>query len=183
MRLRQSPIAVLLLVPAGVLAGHALGYAGAEELHGGAVAVGHSHGYLAVAAAFATLLAAVALATAGAGATGRAAVPFRRLVALQWSVLLVQEAAEHALAGEPVSTLLASPALWFSLVGQLAAAAGAVLLLRTASALGERLTACLRWNRPFVLPGRRLVAPLAAGGDGGRLVPTPAQRGPPALSV
>ena len=184
MRLRQSPIAVLLLVPAGVLAGHALGYAGAHELHGGAAATAaHSHGYLVAAWAVATLLAGVALTTAGAGAAGPTAVPFRRLVALQWSVLLVQEGAEHALAGEPVTTLLASPALWLSLVFQLAAAAGAVLLVRTAGAVGLRLTASLRWSAPFVLPGRRLVAPLAAGGHGDRLVRAPAQRGPPLLSV
>jgi hypothetical protein len=158
-RLRQSPIAVLLLVPAGVLAGHALGYAGASHVHGGTATAGHSHGYLAAAGAVATLLAVLALAGVAIARPGASRVSFRTLLALQWGLLLVQEGVEHAVAGAPVVTLLTSFALWLSLAGQLVAAAGAALLVRSARAVGGRLAALVNDAvHQFVLLGAGLVA-------------------------
>ena len=181
MGLRQSPL-VLLLVPAAVLAGHALGYAGADHLHGGSAASGHSHGYLGGATAAAAILAVLALGGVAAGARVRG-VSFRRLLALQWAALVVQEGVEHVLAGEPAVALLTSSALWLSLVGQLAAAAGACLLVRSTRAAAARLVAARTQARPVVLAYRGLVTPVC-GAAGAWHTPLPlAARGPPALSA
>ncbi|MDQ3979368.1 MAG: hypothetical protein M3314_07455 [Actinomycetota bacterium] len=185
MRPRQSPLCVLLLVPAGVLAGHALGYAGASHVHGGAAATaGHSHGYLAAAAAVATLLAVLALAGVAMARPAASRVSFRTLLTLQWGSLLVQEGVEHAVAGEPVVTLLSSFALWLSLAGQLVAAAGAALLVASARVVGGRLAALTTdTGSRFVLSGAGLVVPppdpVRSLGAAGALL----ARGPPPVSA
>ena len=184
MRLRQSPIAVLLLVPAGVLAGHTLGYAGAGHVHGGSAGIAaHSHGYLASASAVATLFAVLALVGAAGGVAAVRTVSFRHLLALQWGALLVQEGVEHALAGEPVVTLLTSLALWLSLAGQLAAAAGAALLVRSAGVVGSRLVALLTRTRPVALRCRGLARWNGAALPTSRAAWSLVARGPPTLSV
>ena len=175
-------MAVLLLVPAGVLAGHALGYNAAGQVHGGpAATAGHPHGYLAAAAPVATVLALLALAGVAIGRAGRGTVSFRSLLALQWAALLVQEGVEHALAGEPVTTLLTSPALWLSLAGQMAAAAGALLLVRSVRGMGARLVGLAAVSaRPFVLPGFALAGRCCRRLHS-RVGWTLAARGPPLL--
>jgi hypothetical protein len=178
-RLRQGPVTVLLLVPAGVLAAHALGYAGAGHLHAGLGGTAdHPHGYLAGAAAVATALAVLGLLATAAG-IGVGRVSYRRVVVLQWAALLVQEGIEHAVAAEPPASLLLAPPLWLSLVAQLVAGAGTILLLRSARAVGTRLVALSARSRPFPLPWG---GPAPAAGMG---LPHPglkvrlAARGPP----
>jgi hypothetical protein len=136
--LKHGRLAVLLLLPAGVLAGHAMGYAGAGHAHG-AAASPHVHGYLASAATVAVPLAVLALLWAVARPAAAAGVSFPRMLALQWVALLFQEAVEHLVAGQPVAALLGSRPLWLGLAAQLAVAGGAILLLRSARAVGARL--------------------------------------------
>lgn len=140
MTLRHGRLALLLLLPAGVLTGHALGYAGAGHAHGPAAGP-HVHGYLTAAAAVAVPLALVALLWTVARPGSAAGVSFPRMLGLQWAALLFQESVEHLVAGQPLAALLGSRPLWLGLTAQLAVAAGAVLLLRSARAVGTRLAA------------------------------------------
>lgn len=160
MALKHGRLALLLLLPAGVLTGHALGYAGAGHTHGPAAGP-HVHGYLTAAAAVAAPLALVALLWTVARPGSAARVSFPRVLGLQWAALLFQESVEHLVAGEPLAALLGSRPLWLGLTAQLAVAGGAVLLLRSARAVGARLAA---------LPARLR---LLLGGVGDVVTPAP----------
>ena len=184
MRLRSprsapSPrTAVVLAAPAGVLAGHALGY-----LSGDSHTVDHS--YLGVASAVVGPLAVAALLWAAL--TGTRARPYSRplpvgpLLAAQWMLFAGQEMAEHALAGHGPAEALRSPAVWLGLAAQVVVALGLTLLLRAAVVAGARLTASLARGAP---------AAAAAGGwprSTARRAPSllaarlPTSRGPPPL--
>jgi hypothetical protein len=139
--------AVLLLVPAGVLVGHALAYAAAGHVHSttGGVHPDVGHGYLSLAAAVAAPLALAGLFLSAVD--GRvASVPLRRVCVLQWATFLLQEAVEHLLAGDALTAVVTSTPLWFGLVTQAAVALGATALLRAAGTTGVRLLALV--SRP-----------------------------------
>ncbi len=141
MRLRP---ALVLAAPAGVLAGHAIGYLAAPGPAGEAAV---HHGYLALVLALAVPLAVLAVGWAVTVGRRRPAAPGRLdgdialgpLVVAQWVLFSGQEVVEHALAGHGVGAILHSPALWCGLTAQVVTALAVVVLLRTSVAAGARL--------------------------------------------
>jgi hypothetical protein len=141
MRLSSARVTIALAAPAGVLAGHALGY-----LAGGPHAGGHAvdHSYLTVAAAgFSPLAVAALLWAAMSGTRPGSRVPVGALLAAQWALFAGQEMAEHALAGHGPAEALRSPAVWLGLGAQVLVALALALLLRVAGVTGARVLASL----------------------------------------
>ena len=182
MRLRSPRTAVLLAAPAGVLAGHTLGYLAADP---------HAveHAYLGGAFAVVGPLAVAAMLwTALAGARSRSGrgpvrpLPLGPLLAAQWILFAGQEMTEHALAGHGPAEALRSPAVWLGVAAQAVVALALALLLRAAGVAGARLLASL--SRCRVMTGAvaggwprstALWSPAAPAGRG------PTSRGPPPL--
>lgn len=181
MRSTRSGLAVLL-APAGVLAGHALGYLLAGSGHTGAHAV--DHGYLPTAAAVAVpaVLAAVVWTVLGAdrreGPGMARGCSLRFLVVAQWTLFVGQELVEHAATGD-AARVVASPALWLGLVSQVAVAAAAMLFLSAASWVGGRVVAFRSGSVSSLSPAPPW--PLAAEPHPvtGMLLATVSSRGPP----
>lgn len=183
MRPRVHRPAFLVMVPAGVLAGHGLAYLAFG--HGHEASHHLDHGYLAVVAALAVPLAVAGLATAGwrpattpVGPT--APVGVAPYAALQAAIFVLQEAVEHAIAGHDPASLLDSPLLWTGLLAQAIVAAGITLAIRAAEAVGSRSLLVAKFGSglrlPALSPWRPMpVAPMPRPVTFGR----PAGRGPP----
>ena len=180
MRLSSARVAVALAAPAGVLAGHAVGYL-AGDAHSGGHAVDHA--YLSGAAAVVGPLAVAALVWAGlSGARpGARSLPFGPLLAAQWALFFGQEMIEHALAGHGPLAALESPAVWLGLAAQVVVALALAVLLHAAGATAARALAFLArllaprtvaggWARPAAWPAPSCLCRLR-----------PASRGPPPL--
>ena len=142
MRLSSARAAVALAAPAGVLAGHAVGY-----LPGDPHSAGHAvdHSYLAGAAAVAgPLVVAAMLWAALGGARGRSRPPaVGPLLVAQSALFTGQEMVEHTLAGHGAGEALRSPAVWTGLAAQALVALALALLLGAATAAGARAVATL----------------------------------------
>jgi hypothetical protein len=136
MRASRTP---LLLLPAGLTAGHAAGYLVAGGPHHGASDAG-AHGYVPLLLRLAVPLAAGALA--GAVARGRrhaAPRPLRwdRLALHLAALFLLVEVAEHAVAGVGPAHVLHAPSTAWGLLGQLVAAWALTTLVRVAHRAGQ----------------------------------------------
>ena len=172
--------AALLLVPAGVLAAHLLGWltVGGENHDGHHAVVGHGH--LAALAALAVPLALAGLAVAARDGYHGRRTPVRlaAIAAGQVACFVVLEAAEAAVAGTGATPALGQPALWAGLALQVAVAWALRALLRTSAAAGYSMR---RWRPPVArlrLAGPRPVAWPGATRPAG----SPAsRRGPPRL--
>ena len=154
MRLRWPRTAVLLAAPAGVLAGHGLGYLGGDP-H----AVDHAYLGGAVAVVGPLAVAALLWAAVVGSRSGRAPVrplPVGPLLAAQWILFAGQEMTEHALAGHGPAEALRSPAVWLGGAAQAVVALALALLLRAAGVAGARLLTSI--SQSSVAPGA------AAGG-------------------
>lgn len=144
-------VSVALLLPAAVLAGHAVGY-GAGHHHGAGAA---AHGYLPAAGELAALLAAAGILVAAISGPSWRPTPrgVMRLAGTQSALFLMLELGEHAVSGVGAAAALASQPVWIGLGAQLALAAVTVLLLSSVAATGLRLQLLLR--RPqAVMPPR-----------------------------
>ena len=164
MRASRTP---LLLLPAGLTAGHAAGYLVTGGGHHGASDA--AHGYLPLAVRLAVPLAAGGLA--GAVAHGRRHAAARPLawdrLALQLGALfLLVEVFEHAVAGLGPVHVLHAPATAWGLLGQLVAAWALTTLLRVAHRAG-------RWVAPASTPAR----PRSAGASWSRSADADRPRG------
>ena len=139
--LARRRTAHLLLVPAGVLASHALGYLlahpHAAERH---QALGH-HDHLSLLAVLA-VLAAVAAVTAAilSGRAGRdVEVRLPSLAIAQALGFVALEFVEHAVSGAGLGGALGETGLWWGLGCQVMVAWAAVTLLRVGTAVGAAL--------------------------------------------
>ncbi|MCA1693016.1 MAG: hypothetical protein LC733_12785 [Actinobacteria bacterium] len=94
---------------------------------------------MSLATAVAAPLALLAVLWSMVGDRPATGMPFGRVLALQWTALLFQESTESLVAGHPFTAMLSSRPLWLALAAQLVVAAGAVVLLRSACAVGARL--------------------------------------------
>lgn len=127
------PLSHVLVLPAGVLLGHAVGY-GVGHHHGAPTA---SHAHLSTVAVVATLLAATGLAVAVARRQSEAAhpaLPVWRVAALQTTAFLALESAEQIAVGRSPVELAGSPAIWIGMLAQVAVAGltrGALRLVAT----------------------------------------------------
>jgi hypothetical protein len=174
-------LVLALLVPAGVVASHAVGYLVAHPApRAHAHALGSSHGHLPLVSgvALAALIAAVIVAV-GAGLSGSSVgVPVQRLAIAQASAFLALEVAEHVYANRQPAALVAEPAVWVGLACAVLLARLAALVVDAGAAIGAVLG---RRPRPTAsaAPG-----PLVAGGVAPVEVAwTPrSERGPPRTS-
>jgi hypothetical protein len=159
----RPPRTSLLLLPAGLTLGHAVGYlVGGRGHHEAAPVVGH--GYLAVLVRLAVPLAAGALGAAFAGGARRRDVwaPRWDALALQLAGLfLVVEVAEHALAGVGPAHVLHAPTTLWGLVGQALAAWVVTALVRVAHRAGRRVAGGGRQRAPHRAAPRRFPRPAA----------------------
>lgn len=150
---------VVLVAPAGVVAGHGLGYLLAGADAPGSHAVDHRYLPVAVSVAVPLVVGALLWAAAHPGRTGRAGhrrqVPLGPLVAAQWILFTGQELVEHAAAGHAAG-LLHSRALWWGLGAQVVVAAASALLLSASALVGARAVHVAR------LGPARLVPPLVS---------------------
>ena len=132
----------LLVVPLGVLAGHAIGYwlAHPVELER-ATALGDAHGYFGAATSASLVLAALAMGLAGLeGWRGhRSGHGAARLLRTQALVFVAVELMERADAANPLVALAQERAVWIGLAVQGLVALGAAFLLRSSGAVAERL--------------------------------------------
>lgn len=177
----------LLVAPAAVMAGHALGYLFAGHEHPAHHAI--DHGYLPVVASIAvtlflgTLLWLFVSARCSHSRTypwrGAPSTPsVRHMVGVQWVLFVSQEFFEHAAAGD-ASAVIRSPALWLGLVAQVGLAAAAVFLLGAADWAGGRVLEILL-SHSTAVPSPPVWAPAAQRQPAGRLLfSTATSRGPP----
>ena len=181
--MRRTPhLWSLLLVPAGLVAGHLLGYRAAGLL-GAAPPVTGGHSYLqgVVCLAVPFSLAVLARALLSGVSSESPPVRFPLLAAAQVGLFVLVELAEHAAAGVgPVDALL-EPATFVGVLAQLVVAWALWFVVRAATRAGSRLVS---QRRPvpklagFAAPWRPV--------DGGRSIDLVAvsslsRRGPPAL--
>lgn len=129
------PLSAVLVLPAGVLVGHAVGYGTGHADAPSAAA--HSH--LPTMAATAAVLAVVGLVLAAwrGDAPPRSRLPVLRLAGAQTAAFLLLEAAEHVGVGLSLADLAGSPAVWIGVVAQLGVAAVAVTALGVAAAVPD----------------------------------------------
>ena len=178
MRLNSARTAVALAAPAGVVAGHAVGYLAADP-HSGSPAVDHS--YLAGAPSLCAPLVVAALlwaATAGAGSCRRSLVA-GPLLAAQWALFVGQELVEHTLAGHGPGAALQSPAVWIGVAAQALVAVALALLLRTAAVAGARVTTSLSTLATGLEPPATPARPRSAWRPSFAVTAAPSGRGPP----
>ena len=177
----------VLVAPAGVMAGHALGYLLAGRGHAGHHAV--DHGYLPAAASVAvalflgTLLWNFARVRSSGPRTSpwgspASGPPVRLMVCAQWVLFVGQELVEHAAAGDAVA-VIQSPALWLGLVSQVAVATAAILLLSAADWAGGRVVDILPAGSTWAPSPRTWPLPTDLLPDGRLLFSTATSRGPP----
>jgi hypothetical protein len=172
-RLHWGRVTLALMMPAGVLAGHALGY-GVAGPH-----AGHDHhGYLPAAGAAAAVLALAALFAAAAG-PGRGHIRLSHLVAAQAAAFATQEVIEHAAAGHGAAAVLESPAVWLGLAAQVATALCAALVVASASAAGAVLLAARPADAARALPAPTWLPPAADPFPAGVVLLAAGPRGPP----
>lgn len=167
-------VALLLLLPAGMLAAHALGWWAADP--GGSASI--SHGHIPVTATLAVPLGLAGLLLAAFGGYRGLRVPARlsTIAAGQATCFVVMEAAETASSGAGVGAVLGQRTMWAGLVLQLVAALAVRALLRGSSAAGSAMgRSYLHARRSH--PAARRSQPQAIGR---RPMPSPAsRRGPP----
>lgn len=143
--MRTRRLITALLVPGGVVTGHALGYLVTDTARHGWQPTYVSHGVYPTAAALALLAAFVGVAVAAlARIPGRSVVPRLRVLAgAQVAGFLAMEGVERFVAGSTLSGFLHDPLLWVLAAAQLVAAAVWVLVVRgvrgAASALRGRV--------------------------------------------
>lgn len=118
--------ALAMLTVSGVAAGHILGYAAAHPDQATREAALGGHGYLTPVASVAIPL-GVLVALAWGVRTSRqlglaGTIGFRTLAAAQLAIFAVQEVAERATAGLPVSDVLVERGVWLALVAQVGVA-------------------------------------------------------------
>ncbi|HEX2192345.1 MAG TPA: hypothetical protein VHH09_04060 [Acidimicrobiales bacterium] len=173
-------VTVAFLVPAGALAGHAIGYAAA----GGHAHSGVGHGYLAALTAVAVPL---ALATLGwqayRGATRGRRPALGPLVVAQPLLFLLQESLEHLVAGHGIGSVAASPAVVAGVLAQAIVAGLVLLFVRAAWATGRAAAAALRRRRRRWGSRPPVLRPATATAAVVRFSHTPvSERGPPSFS-
>lgn len=160
-RVARRQIAGLLLLPAGVLASHALGYLFAHphaaERH---QALSH-HGHLSILTLLAIPAAATALVVAALAGRAERKLEVRpgSLALAQTLGFIVLEMVEHAASDSGLGGAMAESGLWWGLGVQLVVAAAAVALLQLGAVAGAALT------RPPALSihvGHQLVFPTPA---------------------
>ena len=145
---------VVLVAPAGVVAGHGLGYLLSGADTPGSHAVDHGYLPIAVSVALPLVVGALLWAAARPGRTGtrhRSQVPLGLLVATQWTLFTGQELVEHAAAGHAAG-LLHSRALWFGLGAQVVVAATAALLVSASALVGARAVQVVPPGPPRLVP-------------------------------
>lgn len=134
-------IAEALLVPAGVLAAHGLGYLFAHPHAADRHQALDHHGHLSLLAVLAIPAAATALAGAVLAARAKRDLKVRlpSLALAQALVFVVLEMAEHAASGKGLGGAVAETGLWWGLGFQLVVAWAARALLRLGAAVGAAL--------------------------------------------
>lgn len=126
----SSRIAVALLAPAGVVAGHALAYSAAHGWEHERQAMLSGHGPFPMFAAVALPLALVGLLLVAAPVRGPSRVRLAPLAAAQVGLVASVEFVERVIGVEPLAQVLHDPTVWVGIAAQLLTATVLLLLVR-----------------------------------------------------